>query len=118
MNHAPEEFTTEAQRHREVGHLEHHSLYAVFQSGRMKVKKQAGLEATQLEVSQQLCFVDRQQSFDGFQFKDEPVIDDNVNPISTIQSYVLVRDRQRDLALKTDLLLSKFITQAFLISGF
>lgn len=46
------------------------------------------MDASELHVGKQLSFVDRNQLVDAFQFNDDRVVDQQVDPVSALDSGV------------------------------
>ncbi len=56
--------------------------------------------AAQSEISQQLCFVDRDEAFNRFDLEDQTGCNHNVHPIFQGEPPAFVDDGQSDLTFK------------------
>src|SRR5262245_46016299 len=66
----------------------------------VEVEQESDLVAAQLQIGDQLCGVQRQQFFNGFDFDDDAVFEQEVDSIAGVESYAAVHDRQTNLVLK------------------
>ena len=62
--------------------------------------------------------MNRQQLFYGLDFQNQRFTDDDVQPITAIQTDTLVHDRERQLPSVADLRLSQLQAQSFFVCGF
>jgi hypothetical protein len=53
--------------------------------GRIKVKQQASVFASEFEVGEELCFVNRGDTLDGLEFNDEKILDQKVDAVADIK---------------------------------
>jgi hypothetical protein len=59
--------------------------------------------------------MDRQESFDTLQLHNHAILDKHVDPITAIEMYGLVQNRQRNLSLESQAGQRKFVTETLLI---
>jgi hypothetical protein len=64
----------------------------------VEIYQQSHLPAGQTAVTQYLRRVHRLKAFDGFDFNDDLVFDDQVDPVSRIEPLPSILQRERDLA--------------------
>jgi hypothetical protein len=95
-----------------------HSSKPVFPHGRVEIEQESNRQAAQLHVSEHLCFMDGLKSFDRLQLCDHPDFDDNIQPITAIQSHGLVNDRKRNLPFERDARGRELEAKTFFVSGF
>ena len=62
--------------------------------------------------------MNREDVLDTFQFQDDRVLDDHVDPIAAIKGDILVFDRKGYLALERKATEMKFVTEALFVSRF
>lgn len=62
--------------------------------------------------------MDRENAVDRFYFNDNLFSDHNVQPIGTVDSYIFVNHRQRNLSIKQNSTDRQFMTKAFFVCGF
>lgn len=84
----------------------------------MKVDEQPRLETADLQICDQLSFVDWKQSPDSLCFDDELIIDDEIESISGIYDDALVVQRQRLLPLDGESASNELVAQALLVGRF
>ncbi len=60
--------------------------------------------------------MDGQQSFDGFEFDDHFVFDDEINLVAAVQQQSFVQNGKIDLALELQFAKTKFVAKALLVS--
>lgn len=77
--------------------LQNPELYPVGQRNRIEIDQQANAAVGQAQIGQQLNLVELHQPLDRFQFKDHPVIHDDISDVTAIQQSIAVMDRQRHL---------------------
>ena len=77
-----------------------HAADAVHQAGGIEVDEEPELAAGQLEVGQQLRFMQRVQSLDRLEFHDHVTLDNQIQPVSDVEVQVTVRDRLRYLTFQ------------------
>ena len=74
----------------------------------MEVQQQAGLDAAQLQIREQLGFMNWQESLSCLEFHDKVLIDDEVHSIATVQAHRLVDYGQGYLASESQASVVKF----------
>jgi hypothetical protein len=83
----------------------------------MEVYQEANSPIRHFQVGEQLGFMHGSDPFYGFHFYDHSVLDNDIHPITAIQHYTFVGDRQPDLAFKTQRSLGQFKTETLFVSG-
>jgi hypothetical protein len=91
---------------------------AVGERNGVEIDQQADAATGQAQIGQQLCFVDRQQVFDGLEFEQYLVIHDDVRDIAAIEYGFAIVNRDSCLALERHLGLGQFIAQALFLNAF
>lgn len=84
---------------------------AVAQQGDVEVDQQSDFPPSQTKVRQQLRFMDGSKAVDNFDFDNRLISDNQVNPVTAVQSQPLVYPRQRSLQDKRQLSNLKFTAQ-------
>lgn len=94
------------------------SCDAVFEAGDIEVQKQADFLAAQFQIRDQLGFMERDHFFHGFQFDDDCIFNENVDPVADIQFHLVVNQRQTHLAKRSESTFPKLINQTRFVSRF
>ncbi len=97
---------------------ENDSANPLFEQPDVEINQETNLAARQVEVGQQLRFVDWRDLFDRFQLDNDLTIDEQVDSIATVDKDVFVNHRQSGLALKIQLALSELMSKTSLIGRF
>jgi hypothetical protein len=88
------------------------------QDRHIEIDQQSHFETGQLQIGQDLSFVDRLQAISGFQFKKEEIFYQKVDAITTIQMDALVLDRNRLLPFISHSFQIQFVAETLFIGGF
>jgi hypothetical protein len=91
---------------------------SVFEEDDIEVDEKADLLAAESKIGEKLGLVQRRDLFDALEFQDGFVINHNIQTIPTIQSHVLIVDRQRDLSHERQVSKGQLTTQALFIRRF
>src|SRR5215469_7338628 len=91
---------------------------AILEMHNIEVYKQSQRFATQLQVRKDLGLMDRGERVYGFQFNNDEILDEQIDPISEIQLHAIVINRQTDLSFRPKTGLRQFVLQASLIGAF
>lgn len=92
------------------------SCDAVFESSDVEVQQQSDLLAAQLQIRDQLRFMERDHFLDGFEFNDHTVFNKNVDPIADIQFHLVINHGQSHLTQRFKPSFAKLINKAGFIS--
>jgi len=87
----------------------------VFQQRCVEIDQETDSLAAQTQVGEQLSFVQRVEGFDGLQFQDYLVLNDDVKLVSTIQLDALVLHGQRNLAPEGQVAQAQLVAKALLM---
>jgi len=79
-----------------------YALEAVFESWTIEIDEQALIDARQAQVSQDLRRVNRLERFHRLDFDDQPALDQQINPIPSIESQPTVANRDRHFGREPD----------------
>lgn len=90
---------------------------ALLQERDVEVDEETEFQLRQLEVSEELRFVDRPERVDALEFDDQPVVDDEIEAISAVEPHVSIGDRYWTLALERNSGQRKLVAKALLVRG-
>jgi len=90
----------------------------LFQDFHIEVNQKADGFPGQFHVGQKLRLVDREQPVYAFQFKDDGIVYQHIDPVSAGKIAAFVLDRQGLLELKRDALGFQFVSQALFVCRF
>ena len=91
---------------------------AVFEEADVEVQEQAAGEARELEIGDQLSFVDGSEGINALDLDDHPSFDQEVDAVAAVELDAVVDNRKRDLALNAQAGFGEFVAQTHLIGGF
>src|SRR5262249_23201903 len=94
------------------------TLDAFLQEADVEIQQQAAMNAAQLQVGEELGFVDRMQRIHGLQLQYELMLYDNVHVQLGVDRHALVDQREGHLALVLDPSQLQLVTQAALVHRF
>jgi len=78
----------------------------------IEVYKQSQRFATQLQVRKDLSLMDRGDRVHGLEFNNDEVLDEQIDPVSEVQPYAIVVNRQTDLSFRSKTRLFQFVLKA------
>jgi hypothetical protein len=84
----------------------------------VEVDEQSDTLATQFEVGEQLCFVDRKDGLNRFHFDDHLVFDEQIDAVAELDDEPIVFDRKWFLRFEGDAEALQFVTEARSIRTF
>src|ERR1700693_6258008 len=96
----------------------YHAPNAILEQGDMKVDEEADWDIEQTQMGEQLCFVDRMQSFFTLCLHDHPSFDNQVGTKPTFQLHGSIDQRHRFLPFNLQPNPFYFVSQARLIRRF
>jgi hypothetical protein len=82
-------FTSEAVRQRDrrrAAISQHYPTHAILQNGAVEIQQKSSVKPAKLEICQDLRFVDRHKPLNRLELQDHLLFDDDVDPITTIES--------------------------------
>lgn len=91
---------------------------AIFQAGDIEIQQKPDLFPAQLQIGNQLGFMERNHFLHGFQFDDDCVFNEDVDAVTNVEFHLVVNHRQTYLAESFKPAFSKLINQAGFISRF
>ena len=90
--------------------LQNKSFHSLLKDFYIEIHQQANLFSREFHISQKLSLVDPQELIYCFQFNKQRVINQEINPVTTIQSNTLILHGQWNLSLKWNTCLRQFIS--------
>jgi len=94
-----------------------HAFDSVSQLGDMEVNEQSDSDTAQPHVRHQLRLMNRMDRLDAFHLDNDEGLDDQVDPVSQLDPFVVVNHRQPDLAGDSQAAFAQFMSKASLISA-
>jgi len=91
---------------------------AIFQYGRMEIDQQTEVASREPQVGQHNSVMDGCNCRDCLDFENNPIEDDDVSAIATIQLVSAINNRDGLLAPKRDASTGEFKAQTFFVDGF
>jgi hypothetical protein len=82
----------------------------------VEVHKKAHGQPRKTQVRHDLRFMNGQELFDGFELEHDPILDDNVEAVATVQQESLVGDCQCALSFEAELSEPQLFAEARLVS--
>lgn len=96
--------------------LPHDALDPVFHLADIEVKQEAETARRQLQISEQLGFVNWQEPINGFQLDNDPSAHKHVEAKPRIERHTIVSDRNDDLPRFSDSLTIEFDSHTLLVN--
>ncbi len=98
-----------------LGEVVHDSLDAILKDETLKLISSPICFMGRSQICQQLGRMDGQDLFDGFEFHQNCVLHEQIDPVTTVQLQAFVAERQMDFASESNARTAQFIADAFLI---
>jgi len=84
----------------------------------VEVQQKPHSDAAQLQIGQQLRFVDRKNRFNGLDFHDYPLFNTKINLKSSLDSQSVINDSERNLGLDKKAGFGDFMLEAAVVGAF
>ena len=98
--------------------IQDHASNSIHQFSLMKVDDQTKRDIEQLHVTQQLCLMDGEDVLDDFQFQQQAILYQNVEPQRLVEGQPLVLNWYLPLARRRNAAQLKFTDEALLVNAF
>ena len=95
----------------------HHSCDAVTHVRDIEIQEISKLEPTEAQIAEELAPVNWQDRLDGLQFHDDPIIHQEVDSVSILNSELLVPDGNRNLISNLQTLIRQLMRETKLIGA-
>jgi hypothetical protein len=104
-------FTAEARR-RGVKNLSYDSLS---QNRHVEIDDESNRLVQQLQIGEELCFMDGENSLNALQLENYDILDDQIKAITTVEGHAFVDNRYGDLPLKSQSSEVQLTAEAFFV---
>ena len=84
----------------------------------VEVEYETERERGNLQIGEDLCFMNGYHLFDALYLNDDCLVDDEIRPVDSVNGMTLIYDRNRRLASHRETKSLKFNVQTFLVNGF